>query len=305
MGEGNIHYPRMRFLALPILVGSSLALAVACTPADPAPGQPGPGTGGRRPGTGGASGTGGAVVAPGTGGTVAGTGGSGVVPGTGGTTPPAGTGGAGPSDVAPTETPAPADTGSEAPPSTPGASYPGYPALMSAFDGKTIEGWEGANGIWKVEEGIIKGGGQRGQLTTKTQYASFRLVMWKRRNGAGDHLGICLWGTKRVFDCLLMIPPSGAVYDYVSNKTERMVMWPPDAAQTWHHVEVLANRKTGVVKMAVDGKAKPDYMDKGLARRPASGPIGLQLHSGGVKIEAKEIFIEVDPTEDKLITLKP
>jgi hypothetical protein len=125
-----------------------------------------------------------------------------------------------------------------------------------------------------------------------------------RLASGNDHLGVCLWGTKRVFDCLLIIPPSGAVYDYVTNKTERQIDWDPEAKRTWHTTEILANKTTGIVKVAVDGKAREDYKDGLVARRPA-GPIGLQLHSGGIKVEFKDISIEVDPREDRLLTVKP
>ncbi len=184
-----------------------------------------------------------------------------------------------------------------------GMTFPGHPALVSIFDGKTMAGWDGAASVWSAKDGVMTGGGQRGQATTQKSYGSFRFVVTMRLSAGNDHLGICLWGTKRVFDCLLVVPPSGAIYDYVTNKTERAIQFDPEAKRTFHRTEVLANLQTGVVKVAVDGVARPDYKDPLFARRKA-GPIGLQLHSGGIKVEFKEMFAEENPKEDRLITLK-
>jgi hypothetical protein len=107
----------------------------------------------------------------------------------------------------------------------------------------------------------------------------------------------------RLFDCLLVVPPSGAIYDYVSNSTVRPIQYDPEAKRTWHQTEILANRTTGIVKVAVNGQARPDYKDPRAAGRKA-GPIGLQLHSGGIRVEFKEIFVEVNPKEDRLLTVK-
>jgi hypothetical protein len=164
-------------------------------------------------------------------------------------------------------------------------------------------GWEGSASVWSVKDGILTGGGQRGQLTTVASYENFRLTIWMRLASGDDHLGICFWGTKRVFDCLLVVPPSGAIYDYVSNTTVRSIQYDPNAKRMWHQTELLVNRTTGIVKVAVNGMARPDYKDPRAAGRKA-GPIGLQLHSGGISVEFKEIFVEVNPKEDRLLTVK-
>jgi hypothetical protein len=297
----------MRSLAWSVVTGAPLLAAWGGDPM-PSTADEGDGAGGSE--AAGGAGKGGKSGQGGKGGS--GNGGA-VTPGAGGAMP-SGNGGApidsappvaadaGPGDAKPADAPGPTPDAGPVAPSDGG--IPGAPGLMSIFDGMTLEGWNANAGVWSVKNGLLTGGGQRGQATTKTSYENFRLVMTMRLASGNDHLGICLWGTTRVFDCLLVVPPSGAIYDYVTNKTERPLPADPEAKRTFHTTEILANRTTGVVKVAVNGEAKPDYKDPLAARRKA-GPIGIQLHSGGITVEAKDIFIEVDPKEDRLITVKP
>lgn len=46
------------------------------------------------------------------------------------------------------------------------------------------------------------------------------------------------------------------------------------------------------------------YTDEDRARL-RKGPIGLQIHSGASVVEYKDIEIETNPTEDRLVTVKP
>jgi hypothetical protein len=255
----------------------------------PTGGSGGSGGSGQQGSGGSAAGSGGTGGSAGAGGTGSG--------GSGGTSGSGGSGGSG-NDAGATETAGSGPEGGSAP-----ASDGGLPGLTSIFDGKSLAGWEGSASVWTVKDGILTGGGQRGQLTTVASYENFRLTIWMRLASGDDHLGICFWGTKRVFDCLLVVPPSGAIYDYVSNSTVRPIQYDPNAKRMWHQTELLVNRTTGIVKVAVNGEARPDYKDPRAAGRKA-GPIGLQLHSGGIRVEFKEIFVEVNPKEDRLLTVK-
>ena len=255
--------------------------------------------GGSSTGSGGTAGGGsGGSGAAGSGGSAAGSGGTAGAGGVGGSGGSGGTAGSGGADAAAGDTAGPVPDGAAVP-----AGDGGLPGLMSIFDGKTLAGWEGSASVWSVKDGILTGGGQRGQLTTVASYENFRLTIWMRLASGDDHLGVCMWGTKRVFDCLLVVPPSGAIYDYVSNSTVRPIQYDPEAKRMWHQTEILANRTTGIVKVAVNGQARPDYKDPRAAGRKA-GPIGLQLHSGGIRVEFKEIFVEMNPKEDRLLTVK-
>lgn len=72
----------------------------------------------------------------------------------------------------------------------------------------------------------------------------------------------------------------------------------------WHETEILAHLNTGTVRMAVNGVEVTRYTDEDAARL-RKGPIGLQIHVGTSEVEYKDLVVEVDPKEDRLMTLKP
>jgi hypothetical protein len=74
-------------------------------------------------------------------------------------------------------------------------------------------------------------------------------------------------------------------------------------AHVWHETEILAHLKDGTVRVAVNGVEVTRYKDEDPPRL-RRGPIGLQIHSGASVVEYKDIEIETDPAEDRLITLK-
>jgi Domain of Unknown Function (DUF1080) len=303
-----------RFAARAIWCCCALALAGGCAAKAPEPeptapartgGASGGGSGtptasGGAPGTGGAGGTAGNAGGTGTGGAGAGSGG---VSGTGGTTSSGG------EDARP-EPPAPVDGGTgDAPAANPSAS-----GLLKIFDGTSWDNWEYDPKVWTLKDGAMSGqspGGQS-QAFTKKDYSNFRLIVWSRMPKGKDHLGICLWGSRPAAGrygfggCLLVIPPNGAIWDYLENKDYPK----PDyqkGMEEWHRTEILANRDAGKVLVAIGGKLIHEFQDTPtrLARRKA-GPIGMQVHKAGEFVsEYKDIEIEVDPKSDKLITVTP
>jgi hypothetical protein len=124
-----------------------------------------------------------------------------------------------------------------------------------------------------------------------------------------DHLGICLWGGRPAAGsygfakCLLVIPPNGAIWDYLTNKDNPKPDYQKGMAE-WHKTEILANRTTGRVLVAVNGKLVHDYQDSpaNLPKRQ-NGPIGMQIHKAGTESEYKDIEIEVDPKVDHLLSV--
>ena len=66
----------------------------------------------------------------------------------------------------------------------------------------------------------------------------------------------------------------------------------------------MVNRAKGTIRMAVNGIEVLAYEDNNPSRLK-KGPIGLQAHSGNQDVRYKDIFIEVSPKEDRLITVKP
>jgi hypothetical protein len=250
-----------------------------------------------------AVGSGGAV---GTGGSGGGAGGTGGAPATPDATA---TGGSAAADAAPpaSDVAVPADAGS---PSEAG----GTAALEKIFDGTSFDNWVYNPTAWKLVDGAMVGkvtGGQS-QAFTKKDYGNFRLIVWSRMVNGNDHLGVCFWGTRPAAGgygfggCLLVIPPNGAIWDYLQNKDNPKPDYQVGMAD-WHQTEILANRTTGHVLVAVNGKLVHDYQDAPavLARRKMVGPVGMQIHKAGTESEYKDISIEENPTSDQLLTLKP
>jgi hypothetical protein len=58
-----------------------------------------------------------------------------------------------------------------------------------------------------------------------------------------------------------------------------------------------------LLPLAVNGVEVLSYVDH-KPDRLKKGPIGLQAHAGNHDVRYKDIFIEVAPKEDRLITLK-
>jgi hypothetical protein len=55
--------------------------------------------------------------------------------------------------------------------------------------------------------------------------------------------------------------------------------------------------------MAINGVEMLSYVDKNPSRLK-KGPIGLQAHAGNEDVRYKDIFVEVPPKADRLITPK-
>ena len=244
-------------------------------------------SGGSTPASGGAGGT------PSGGGATGGSSGNGGDPGGGG-----GGGSAGAPHADPGTLP-------DAPAATPG--------MTKIFDGTSLTGWQGDPKSWSVQEGAITGKTAKGGflIYTKDDYQDFRLTLQSRLVSAGNHLGVCIWGTRQANfgygGCVLVIPPSGGLWDYHPGKGSppREKINPPTAdAHMWHKSEILVNMKTGIIRMAVNGVELIKYTDVDPARLKR-GPIGLQLHAGASEVQYKDIEIEVDPKDDKLLSVSP
>jgi hypothetical protein len=182
--------------------------------------------------------------------------------------------------------------------------------LVKIFDGTSFENWEYNPGAWTLKDGAMVGkvSGGQSMAFTKKDYSSFRLIVWSRMVVGNDHLGICLWGGRPAagkygFEkCLLVIPPNGAIWDYLTNTDNPKPDYQKGMTE-WHKTEILANRATGRVQVAVNGKLVHDYQDPA-AKLPKrqDGPIGVQIHKAGTESEYKDIEIEVDPKVDHLLT---
>jgi hypothetical protein len=186
------------------------------------------------------------------------------------------------------------------------------PKCQRVFDGQTWDGWEHDAANWTIVNGAMRGFGAGARAAfTKTDYGSFRLIVTSRMAPVNqDHLGILFWGPRPEpgslgFTRNLQVqPPHGAMWDYFENVAlQREVLVPGSRDfESWNTTEILANLATGSLRVAVDSREIVHYTDTNPSRL-TKGPIGMQKHGGGGS-EYKDIFIEADPTGDRLYTVK-
>ena len=253
-------------------------------------------TGGSAAGGSGGSGTGGAVA---TGGSSAG--GSGGSPeGTGGTGAPAdaGPGGAG-SDAS--STPAPGDV-----------PY-GCSKCTRLFNGKDLEGWNTAPGAWVVKDGVLSSTGKAGDIYTKEDLGSYRIFL-QVRHVSGDHKPCTVMFGKRPGNPTAVArslggaqfqPPLGGFWNYgVGGKFTQPNPRPPMDDTKWSQCEVLV-KEAGSFRAACCLMGAAPCKTQWVLSWTGPGrkhPFDIMIHNPGLFDEYKEIWIERDPTDDKLLS---
>ncbi len=186
--------------------------------------------------------------------------------------------------------------------------------LTPLFDGKTLNGWVGDPTCWKVVDGAIVGVKGNQNIMTTGDYDDFRLIVSTIQvDKPSNHQGIGFWGERMpegkygYGGCVLVMPPMPWTWDYTVNKgAPGTLSLNKDAGfkrSEWSQAEILVNRSKGTIRMAVNGIEILDYIDNNPSRLK-KGPIGLQAHAGNKDVRYKDIFIEVSPKEDRLITVK-
>ena len=207
--------------------------------------------------------------------------------------------------------------------------------MTPIFDGKTLDGWKastkGVNeadvaSAWGVKDGVIASiGAGRGVLYTTKEYGNYRIVFNMRHvSGQPDHQACVLVYCRlpseeeKALDAIGGIQfqvPNGGHWDY--RPTENGVKHNNGGGtlftkvtpvkyniHDWSQVEILVNTN-GIARMAV---AQPvgtkavevlDFKDPTAGRK---GPFALQMHNKGLFDEYKDLRIEENPAEDKLIT---
>ena len=202
----------------------------------------------------------------------------------------------------------------------------GKSETVKLFDGKTLDGWVGYEDLWSVADGVIVAKNATPikfstYLLTKDKYTDFRLTFASKLVESEMHSGVAFWGkvkpdvskepekdrTAHTYAGHLVMFPSGyGMYDLfgrnglpVDGKPAQKVGKQHD----WNDIEILAQGNR--VRVAVNGAAVVDWRDPKPETIQAA-PIGLQLHSNGVKqeIHFKGLVLETFPKEDKLLTVK-
>lgn len=172
---------------------------------------------------------------------------------------------------------------------------------------------------WVADNGVLKStGAGRGVIYTDKNYSRYRLV-FQVRQSSGDHFpGVLLFCQRPEpglpgLDALGGIQfavPNGGHWDYRPgiNKSGTHFIRPLRInfnLKEWAQVEILADATTGVAKMAVAQPVGATALEVLSFNDPAivkSGPIALQMHNALLFDEYKDIRIEVDPKENRLIT---
>jgi formylglycine-generating enzyme required for sulfatase activity len=195
---------------------------------------------------------------------------------------------------------------------------PAAAGLTRLFDGKTLNGWVGDPECWKVIDGAIVGVKGNQNIMTVGDYDDFRIIISTRQvKEPSNHQGVGFWGEHMpegkygYGGCVDVMPPMNWTWDYTVNRGapgKLSISRDLDKElgikrSQWTQAEILVNRAKGTIRMAVNGIEMLYYTDDNPGRLK-KGPIGLQAHGGNRDVRYKDIFIEVAPKEDRLITLK-
>jgi Domain of Unknown Function (DUF1080) len=202
----------------------------------------------------------------------------------------------------------------------------GKSETIKLFDGKTLDGWEGYEDLWSVQDGVIVAKNTKPlkfstYLLTKKNYTDFRLVFSAKLVESEMHSGVAFWGEVRpsvskdpekdrskytYAGHLVMFPSGWGMYDLFGRNGLPVDGGPAKKVgkqHDWNDIEILAQGNR--VRVAANGHAVVDWRDPE-PKRIKEGPIGLQLHSNNVpqEIHFKGLVLTTFPEEDRLITVK-
>ncbi|MBI1917512.1 MAG: DUF1080 domain-containing protein [Planctomycetes bacterium] len=188
---------------------------------------------------------------------------------------------------------------------------------IKVFNGKDLNGWEGHDKYWSVEDGVIIGKNTdpiavSTYLLTKKKFSDFRLVFDFKLAKSEMHSGIAMWGRiapekgdKYTYAGHLVMFPSG--YGFYDLYGRTGIHQNADKAKKvgkqhdWNHIEILAQGNR--IRFVLNGTLISDWREP-LPKRIKEAPIGLQLHSNKEpqEVQFKNLRLETFP-EDKLTTL--
>jgi len=197
---------------------------------------------------------------------------------------------------------------------------PASEAAIRLFNGKDLEGWDGAKHIWSIEGDAIKGANSAAvptstYLFTKESYRNFRLILEVKQTFSPAHStmhsAVAALG-ERFTDKgdnahgfrgpLLMFCQDWGIWDaYRRNRVAPVGPGPKvEKRGEWNLVEILVigNR----IRFAANGTLIFDFTDKPEMLREC--PIGLQIHSNSKPQEYRfrGLVLTKNP-EDRLVTV--
>src|SRR5215469_3430124 len=234
------------------------------------------------------------------------------------------------------EAPAPSNVVSQAPQTKTShplskATLDKIAAMTPLFDGKTLDGWiespvrrkseveENPKASWIVKDGVMAStGAGRGVIYTKDDYTNYRIIFDMRQVSGNHQPCVLIFCTRpaageKGLDALGGIQfqvPNGGHWDYRPgfNKSGSGFTNPIKTKfnnHEWSQVEILVNAKNGTARMAVAqpiGTKGIENLAYANTEAGKTGPFALQMHNAGLFDEYKDLRIELDPKEDKLIT---
>lgn len=173
---------------------------------------------------------------------------------------------------------------------------------------------------WMVKDGsLVSTGAGRGVIYTEKDFENYRLVFQVRQKSGNHYAGVLLFCQRPPvgqpgLDALGGIQfavPSGGHWDYRpgfnrSGDHFRRPFRIRFDEKEWAQVEILVNAKSGTARMAVAQPVGTRSLELLYFKDPAagkSGPIALQMHNALLFDEYRDIRIEINPKEEKLITL--
>lgn len=196
----------------------------------------------------------------------------------------------------------------------------GESETIKLFNGKDLEGWEGATKYFSVKDDMIVAKNTKPvdvsvYLLTKKKFSDFRLILDAKLVQSDMHSGVAFWGKiapdkgdeHTYMGHLVMFPSPWNMFDLHRRGGGlgiKDVLGPKHGKQKdWNHVEILAQGNR--VRVAVNGYQTIDWRDP-QPELIMEAPIGLQMHSNKVpqEVHFKGLVLETFPKEDRLITVK-
>ena len=167
--------------------------------------------------------------------------------------------------------------------------------FTSLFDGKTLQGWEGNEKRFRIEDGAIVGGTLKEKiphnefLTSEKEYSDFELRLEVKALGEGVNAGIQI-RSRRIPNHHEMIGYQadvgagwwGKLYD--ESRRGRVLAGPSDEltkkiVKTYQWNDYVIRCEGKRIQMWINGQQTVDYTEKEDAIEQ-KGLIGLQIHGG-------------------------
>jgi len=189
------------------------------------------------------------------------------------------------------------------------------PEAVSLFDGKSLDGWDGDEKVWRVADGVIVGGSLEGNkrnefLASKKSYKDFVLKLEYKLTGTEGFInsGVQIRSRRiekpanemKGYQADIGVGWTGSLYDE-SRRNKVMAKADPELMKTlekqgeWNSYEIRCEGPRVVLK--INGTQTIDYTeeDKSLEQE---GLIGLQIH-GGAKSEVRFRNITIEELGEK------